>query len=61
MTAPAHQLDALISRDYQHGFYTAVDTDTVPRGLSEDVIRLISAKKNEPEFMLAWRLNVRAA
>jgi Fe-S cluster assembly protein SufB len=57
MAVPANQLDALISRDYPHGFVTEVDTDTVPRGLSEDVIRLISAKKNEPEFMLAWRLN----
>ena len=57
MTASALELDALISRQYQHGFYTAVDADTVPCGLSEDVIRLISAKKNEPPFMLAWRLN----
>jgi Fe-S cluster assembly protein SufB len=57
MTASALELDALISRQYQHGFYTAVDSDTVPCGLSEDVIRLISAKKNEPPFMLAWRLN----
>ena len=56
MTAPAFELDALISREYQHGFFTDVETDTVPRGLSEDVIRLISAKKNEPEFMLEWRL-----
>ena len=57
MTASALELDALISRQYQHGFYTAVDADTVPCGLSEDVIRLISAKKTEPPFMLAWRLN----
>jgi Fe-S cluster assembly protein SufB len=57
VTASALELDALISRQYQHGFYTAVDADTVPCGLSEDVIRLISAKKNEPPFMLAWRLN----
>ena len=50
------QLDELISQSYQHGFYTAVETDTVPRGLSEDVVRLISAKKGEPDFMLDWRL-----
>jgi Fe-S cluster assembly protein SufB len=49
-------LDELISRDYPHGFYTPIDVDAVPRGLDEDVIRLISAKKNEPEFMLEWRL-----
>jgi Fe-S cluster assembly protein SufB len=52
----ARQLDELISRDYQHGFYTTLESDTVPRGLSEDTIRLISAKKSEPEFMLEWRL-----
>jgi Fe-S cluster assembly protein SufB len=52
----ANDLDALIAREYQHGFYTTVEADTLPRGLSEQVIRLISAKKNEPEFMLEWRL-----
>jgi len=56
MDVATRQLDELISRDYQHGFYTALESDTVPRGLSEDTIRLISAKKNEPEFMLQWRL-----
>src|SRR5207244_6032927 len=38
------------------GFVTEIETDTVPRGLNEDVIRMISAKKNEPRFMLEWRL-----
>jgi Fe-S cluster assembly protein SufB len=57
MTASALELNELISREYPHGFYTAVQADTVPCGLSEDVVRLISAKKNEPPFMLAWRLN----
>ncbi|AYH44643.1 Fe-S cluster assembly protein SufB [Azoarcus sp. DN11] len=50
------QLDELISQEYRHGFYTPLDVDAVPRGLSEDVIRLISAKKQEPAFMLEWRL-----
>jgi Fe-S cluster assembly protein SufB len=50
------QLDNLIRRGYQHGFVTDVEEDKVPPGLNEDVIRLISAKKNEPEFMLEWRL-----
>ncbi|MDN0073459.1 Fe-S cluster assembly protein SufB [Crenobacter sp. SG2303] len=50
------KLDELISQDYKHGFYTEVETDSVPRGLSEDVIRQISAKKGEPDFMLEWRL-----
>jgi len=56
MASSTVELDELISQNYKHGFYTAVETDTVPRGLSEDVIRLISAKKGEPGFMLEWRL-----
>src|SRR5580693_5313049 len=47
----------LASRDYEWGFVTDIEEDRIPKGLSEDVIRLISAKKNEPEFMLEWRLN----
>jgi Fe-S cluster assembly protein SufB len=49
-------IETLISREYQHGFVTDVESDTIPVGLSEDVVRLISAKKNEPPFMLEWRL-----
>src|SRR5207248_3766267 len=49
-------LETLVNRPYAHGFYTAVETDAVPKGLSEDVIRAISARKSEPEFMLNWRL-----
>ena len=56
MTTAAYELDDLISQGYQHGFFTDVETDAVPRGLNEDVIHVISAKKNEPPFMLAWRL-----
>ncbi len=54
-TSPQH-LDALINREYEAGFVTDLEADQVPPGLGEDVIRLISAKKNEPEFMLEWRL-----
>jgi Fe-S cluster assembly protein SufB len=43
-------------QEYKYGFVSDLDADTVPPGLSEDVIRLISAKKNEPPFMLEWRL-----
>lgn len=50
------QLDELIGREYRHGFYTTLETDTVQCGLSEEIIRMISARKNEPEFMLDWRL-----
>ena len=49
-------IESLVTREYQHGFVTDVETETVPRGLSEDTVRLISAKKNEPPFMLEWRL-----
>ena len=56
MTTAIKQLDELIGREYRHGFYTDLETDTVPCGLNEGTVRLISAKKNEPEFMLEWRL-----
>jgi Fe-S cluster assembly protein SufB len=46
----------LANREYQHGFITEIEADTVPRGLSEEVVRLISEKKKEPRFMLDWRL-----
>ena len=44
------------TKEYQYGFVTDLDTDVIPRGLSEDVIRMISKKKNEPDWMLEWRL-----
>ncbi|MGH9303006.1 MAG: Fe-S cluster assembly protein SufB [Acidimicrobiales bacterium] len=50
------ELAELASREYAYGFVTDIDTDLAPRGLSEDVIRLISAKKAEPEWLLDWRL-----
>jgi Fe-S cluster assembly protein SufB len=50
------QLREITERKYQYGFVTQIDEDRVPRGLSEDTIRLISRKKGEPEFMLRWRL-----
>jgi Fe-S cluster assembly protein SufB len=43
-------------REYRYGFVTDVEAETVPRGLNEEIVRLISAKKREPEFMLEWRL-----
>src|SRR5664279_4750648 len=49
-------LEQMVASDYKYGFVTEIDTDVVPKGLSEDVIRLISEKKNEPEWMLDWRL-----
>jgi Fe-S cluster assembly protein SufB len=56
MSATAKTLDKLIKKDYAPGFVTDLEADTLPPGLNEDVIRAISAKKNEPEFMLEWRL-----
>src|SRR4028119_1401104 len=46
----------LVNQPYKYGFVTDIEADTIPRGLNEDVIRLISAKKNEPDFMLDFRL-----
>lgn len=46
----------LVNQPYKYGFTTKIETEQIPRGLSEDVVRLISAKKNEPEFMLEFRL-----
>lgn len=49
-------LETLANREYKYGFETKIDMDTIPKGLNEDVIRLIWEKKKEPEFMLEWRL-----
>ena len=56
MATTPEEVDALMRRGYQHGFVTELEADTVPPGLDEDVIRLISRKKKEPGFMLDWRL-----
>lgn len=56
MTTEQTQIDALIDKEYKHGFYTDIESDTIPPGLNEDTIRLISAKKREPDFLLEWRL-----
>lgn len=49
-------LEELTSSDYKYGFYTDIEADEAPPGLSEDIVRFISAKKKEPEWMLEWRL-----
>jgi len=51
-----NEVRQLTEREYEHGFVTPIEEDAVPRGLTEDTIRLISAKKDEPDFMLQWRL-----
>lgn len=50
------QIDRAIAKDYAAGFTTDIESDTLPPGLTEDTIRFISAKKNEPEWLLEWRL-----
>ncbi|HSO06995.1 MAG TPA: Fe-S cluster assembly protein SufB [Pelomicrobium sp.] len=56
MSTAAHQLDQLISQEYKHGFETEIEMEVFPKGLNEDIVRLISETKGEPEFMLEWRL-----
>jgi Fe-S cluster assembly protein SufB len=56
MTTATSTIQELANREYKYGFVTDVETDTVPRGLNEDIIGMISAKKYEPQFMLEWRL-----
>jgi Fe-S cluster assembly protein SufB len=56
MKSANETLEELAGREYKYGFITDIESDTVPPGLNEDIIRVISAKKNEPEFMLEWRL-----
>ena len=56
MASTTDNIEALASQEYKYGFVTEIESDTIPPGLSEDVVRIISAKKQEPEFMLEWRL-----
>ena len=56
MSTPASELEVLATQDYKYGFVTDIDADSLPPGLNEDVVRLISAKKEEPQFLLDWRL-----
>ena len=56
MSTDMNVVHELAAKEYEWGFVTDIEEDRIPKGLSEDVIRVISAKKNEPEFMLEWRL-----
>jgi Fe-S cluster assembly protein SufB len=49
-------VETLVNKEYKYGFVTDIESDIAPRGLNEDIIRLISAKKGEPEWLLQWRL-----
>ncbi len=56
MTTSTETLERLASQEYKFGFVTDVEQEVIPKGLDEDVVRLISAKKKEPEWLLEWRL-----
>ena len=55
-TTETKTIEELTNKEYKYGFVTDIEADTLPKGLNEDVIKLISAKKNEPEWMTNWRL-----
>src|SRR6187401_2318496 len=56
MSTSTETIEELATREYKYGFVTDVESETIPKGLSEDVVRLISEKKGEPEWLLEWRL-----
>ena len=56
MTSEENNIEQLATKEYKYGFETNIDADTAPKGLNEDIIRLISEKKGEPEWMVEWRL-----
>jgi Fe-S cluster assembly protein SufB len=56
MSTATETIEGLVQQEYKYGFVTDVEADAAPPGLNEDIVRLISAKKNEPKFMLEWRL-----
>ena len=56
MPTATNTIEALATQEYKYGFVTEVETESIPKGLNEDIIRLISAKKNEPGWMLDRRL-----
>ena len=56
MSTQSKELSELIEKKYQHGFVTDIEQDLIPPGLDEDIVRLISQKKGEPEFLTEWRL-----
>ena len=56
MSTSTETIEQLATREYRYGFYSDVESETIPKGLNEDVVRLISQKKNEPAWLLEWRL-----
>ena len=56
MSTATDTIEEFANKEYEHGFVTDIETEYIPKGLNEDIVRLISAKKNEPEWLLEWRL-----
>lgn len=56
MSTATETIEGLVRKEYKYGFVTDVEADSAPPGLNEDIVRLISSKKNEPAFLLEWRL-----
>ena len=58
MSTELEKIESLTRKEYKYGFVTDIESDELPLGLNEDIIRALSKKKNEPEFLLKWRLFV---
>ncbi|HAR00079.1 MAG TPA: Fe-S cluster assembly protein SufB, partial [Verrucomicrobiales bacterium] len=56
MSSATETIEGFVKSEYKYGFITDIEAESAPPGLSEEIVRFISAKKNEPEFMLEWRL-----
>src|SRR5262245_3682540 len=56
MSTSTEVIEQLANTEYKYGFVTEIEQDIAPKGLNEDIVRLISAKKEEPEWLLEWRL-----
>ena len=56
MSTSTDKIHELVDKEYEYGFVTDIETDTIPKGLDEKVVRIISEKKDEPEWLLQWRL-----
>src|SRR2546423_6200288 len=56
MSTATETIEGFVKQEYKYGFYTDVEAESAPLGLNEETVRFISKKKNEPEFLLEWRL-----
>ena len=56
MTTPTNSVEEFANKEYKYGFVTDIETEAFPKGLNEDIVRMISARKGEPEWLLEWRL-----